>query len=120
MPGAEHRANTGHPGRRRRVDRSCFIVAMHYVRPDALKFSIQPPDERTGSGGAVHKDRKPICVELLGQSPAFEQAMHRNLVSGSSLQTAERSHHGLGAADLHAVDHVSDSHFFPVSPPSQR
>lgn len=110
MPGAEHSAGTGQPGNRRRVNGGCLIVAMHDMRPEAPEFPVKPPDELAG-GGTVHKDGKPLGLKFLSQGPALEQTMQRNLVSGSTLQTAERSHHGLGAADLHAIDYVRDSHF---------
>jgi hypothetical protein len=58
----------------------------------------------------MHENGKALAGELVRQRAAFEQTMHRHFLPGGGLQTAERRDHSLGAADLHTVDYVSDSH----------
>jgi hypothetical protein len=89
MAGAEHGRDADHPRYRRRVNGGCFIVAMHYVRPNTPEFPVEAPDKPAGRLGTLHKNGEPICHELLGYNSALKQAMYRNLVPGSSVQTAE-------------------------------
>ena len=64
-------------------------------------------------------DGNAFSLEPFPYQPDSEERQHTGFVATCSLHTAQRRDHGLGAADLHAVDYMNYPHSFSTESRSE-